>query len=102
YVFSIHTCGGLPTEPGTMQGDAYFCNEENDELYEAQLAEYDPEARAGIIHELQETLYREAAVNVLSIPNIVEAYRTDQLAGIQLETAEGALIRGQVGYGAWS
>ena len=101
YVFSIHTCGGLPTEPGTMQGDAYFCNEEYDELYEAQLEEYDPEARAEIIHELQEILYREAVVNVLSYPNIMEAYRTDQIADIQLEPAEGGNIWGQDGYWAW-
>src|SRR5699024_554166 len=101
YVFSIHTCGGLPTEPGTMQGDAYFCNEEYDELYEAQLAEYDPEARAGIIHELQEILYEEAMVNVLTYPNIMEAYRTDQIADIQFEPAEGGNIWGQDGYWAW-
>ena len=101
YVFSIHTCGGLPTEPGTMQGDAYFCDEEYDELYEAQLAEYDPEARAEIIHGLQEILYREAVVNVLSYPNIMEAYRTDQIADIQLEPAEGGNIWGQDGYWAW-
>lgn len=101
YVFSIHTCDGLPTEPGTMQGDAYFCDEEYDELYEAQLAEYDHQARAEIIHDLQEVLYREAVVNVLSYPNIMEAYRTDQIADIQLEPAEGGNIWGQDGYWAW-
>ncbi|WP_160051615.1 ABC transporter substrate-binding protein [Nocardiopsis sp. FR26] len=101
YVLSIHTCGALPVEPGTMQGDAYFCDEEYDELYEAQLAEYDRDARAEIIHRLQEVLHREAVVNVLAYPNIVEAYRTDQIASIQYEPAEGGNIWGQDGYWAW-
>ena len=101
YVFSIHTCGALPTEPGTMQGDAYFCDEEYDELYEAQLSEYDRDARADLIHRLQEVLYREAVVNVLTYPNIMEAYRTDHIETIRLEPAEGGNIWGQDGYWAW-
>ncbi|MFD6949411.1 ABC transporter substrate-binding protein [Nocardiopsis sp. TSRI0078] len=101
YVLSIHTCGALPTEPGTMQGDAYFCDEEYDELYEAQLAEYDRPARAELVHRLQEVLYREAVVNVLAYPDIMEAYRTDQIASIQYEPAEGGNIWGQEGYWAW-
>ena len=101
YVFSIHTCGALPTEPGTMQGDAYFCDEEYDELYQAQLAEYDRDTRAELVHRLQEVLYREAVVNVLAYPNIMEAYRTDQIASIQYEPTEGGNIWGQDGYWAW-
>lgn len=101
YVFSIHTCDALPTEPGTMQGDAYFCNEEYDELYDAQLSEYDHEARAEIVHQMQEILYEEAVVNVLAYPNIMEAYRTDHIESIQLEPTEGGNIWGQDGYWAW-
>ncbi|MBR8740663.1 ABC transporter substrate-binding protein [Nocardiopsis sp. MG754419] len=101
YVFSIHTCDALPTEPGTMQGDAYFCDEEYDELYQEQLGEYDREARAEIIHRLQEVLYREAVVNVLTYPNIMEAYRTDHVESLQLEPTEGGNIWGQDGYWAW-
>ncbi|MEU3308035.1 ABC transporter substrate-binding protein [Nocardiopsis sp. NPDC055551] len=101
YVFSIHTCDALPTEPGTMQGDAYFCDEEYDELYEAQLSEYDHEARAEIVHQMQEILYEEAVVNVLAYPNIMEAYRTDHIESIQLEPTEGGNIWGQDGYWAW-
>lgn len=104
YVFSIHTCDGLPTEPGTMQGDAYFCDEEYDELYEAQLEEHeDRDQRAEHVHRMQEILYDEAVVNVLSYPNIMEAYRTDQISDIQLEPADGGNIWGQDGYWAfWS
>ncbi len=104
YVFSIHTCDGLPTEPGTMQGDAYFCNEEYDELYDAQFEEHeDRDQRAEHVHRMQEILYDEAVVNVLSYPNIMEAYRTDQISDIQLEPADGGNIWGQDGYWAfWS
>ncbi|WP_017598762.1 ABC transporter substrate-binding protein [Nocardiopsis lucentensis] len=101
YVLGIHTCGALPEEPGTMQGDAYFCDEEYDELYAAQLAEYDRPTRAGIIHELQEVLYREAVVNVLAYPNIMEAYRSDQVSDIQIQPDPGGNIWGQDGYWAW-
>ena len=101
YVFSIHTCGALPVEPGTMQGDAYFCDEEYDRLYEAQLAEYDRAARAEIVHELQEVLYTEAVVNVLAYPNILEAYRTDHVAALQVQPDPGGNIWGQDGYWAW-
>src|SRR5690625_2665096 len=102
YVLSIHTCDGLPTEPGTMQGDAYFCDEEYDELYEAQLAEHEDKGqRAEHIHRMQQILYEEAVVNVLTYPNIMEAYRTDQIADIQFEPAEGGNIWGQDGYWAW-
>jgi peptide/nickel transport system substrate-binding protein len=101
YVFSIHTCGALPVEPGTMQGDAYFCDEEYDRLYEAQLAEYDRAARAETVHELQEVLYTQAVVNVLAYPNIMEAYRTDHVASLQVQPDPGGNIWGQDGYWAW-
>ncbi|MGW8531912.1 MULTISPECIES: ABC transporter substrate-binding protein [Nocardiopsidaceae] len=103
YVFSIHTCDALPEEPGSMQGDAYFCDEEYDELYRAQLAEYDRTARAEIIHDLQRVLYEEAVVNVLAYPDIREAYRTDQITDMQIQPDPGGNIWGQDGYWAfWS
>lgn len=103
YVFGIHTCDALPTEKGTMQGDAYFCNEEYDELYADQLREYDRETRAGIIHDLQRILYEEAVVNVMTYPDIREAYRTDHIEEGTLLTqpAEGGNIWGQDGYWAF-
>ncbi|MDE3720002.1 ABC transporter substrate-binding protein [Nocardiopsis sp. N85] len=103
YVFGIHTCDALPTEPGTMQGDAYFCDEEYDGLYADQLREYDRGARAEIIHDLQRVLYEEAVVNVLTYPDIREAYRTDHVREGTLLTqpAEGGNIWGQDGYWAF-
>ncbi|MFW6639046.1 ABC transporter substrate-binding protein [Nocardiopsis algeriensis] len=105
YVLGIHTCDALPLEPGTMQGDAYFCDEEYDELYEAQLREYDPGRRAEIVRDLQRILHREAVVNVLAYPDIREAYRTDHIdpSSVQVQPDPGGNIWGQDGYWAlWS
>ena len=103
YVLGIHTCDALPAEPGTMQGDAYFCDEEYDALYARQLREYDRDARAGIIHDLQRILYEEAVVNVMAYPDIREAYRTDliQEGTLLTQPAEGGNIWGQDGYWAF-
>ncbi|WP_046472081.1 ABC transporter substrate-binding protein [Allosalinactinospora lopnorensis] len=102
YVLSLHTCDALPETPGSMRGDAYFCNEEYDELYERQFSEYeDADARKETIGEMQRILYDEAVVNTLTYPNALEAYRTDQIADIQTQPAEGGLIWGQDGYWAW-
>ncbi|RNL82137.1 ABC transporter substrate-binding protein [Halostreptopolyspora alba] len=101
-VLGIHTCDALPTEPGTMRGDAYFCDEEYDELYEKQLAEFDdPDRRASHIRDMQAILYEEAVVNVLTYPNAIEAYRSDQIADIQVQPDPGGNIWGQDGYWSW-
>ncbi|WP_067970943.1 ABC transporter substrate-binding protein [Nocardiopsis trehalosi] len=101
YVLGIHTCDALPEEPGTMRSDAYFCNEEYDELYERQLATYDdPEARADIVKEMQAILYDEAVVNVLTYSNTLEAYRSDQMSDVQVQPDPGGNIWGQDGH--WS
>lgn len=101
-VLGIHTCDALPTEPGTMRGDAYFCNEGYDELYDKQLAEFDdPDQRASHIRDMQAILYEEAVVNVLTYPNAVEAYRSDQIADIQVQPDPGGNIWAQDGYWSW-
>ncbi len=101
-VLGIHTCDALPTEPGSMRGDAYFCDEEYDELYEKQLTEFDdPEQRAQHVRDMQAILYDEAVVNVLTYPNEVEAYRSDQIADIQVQPEPGGNIWGQDGYWSW-
>ncbi|GAB3205458.1 ABC transporter substrate-binding protein [Marinactinospora endophytica] len=100
YVLGIHTCDALPVEPGTMRSDSYFCNEDYDELYRRQIAEYDPQERANLVKEMQQILYEEAVVNVLVYPNTLEAYRSDQIASIQVQPDPGGNIWGQDGY--WS
>ncbi|NYI95008.1 peptide/nickel transport system substrate-binding protein [Streptomonospora nanhaiensis] len=103
YVLGIHTCDALPVERGTMRTDAYFCDEEYDRLYEQQLANYDdPEGRAEQIRQMQEILYEEAVVNVLTYADVLEAYRTDQISDIQVQPDPGGNIWGQDGHWAWT
>ncbi|GAA1748168.1 ABC transporter substrate-binding protein [Streptomonospora arabica] len=103
YVLGIHTCGALPTEPGTMRSDAYFCDKDYDRLYEQQLAAYDdPEGRAATVKKMQEILYEEAVVNVLTYADTLEAYRSDQIASIQVQPDPGGNIWGQDGHWSWS
>ncbi|WP_017541123.1 ABC transporter substrate-binding protein [Nocardiopsis halophila] len=103
YVLGIHTCDALPEEPGTMRGDAYFCNEEYDELYERQLAEWeDPEQRAEYIKQMQAVLYEEAVVNVVTYANTMEAYRSDQIASTQVQPDPGGNLWGQDGHWSFS
>ncbi|TDQ52444.1 ABC transporter substrate-binding protein [Actinorugispora endophytica] len=101
YVLGIHTCDALPEEPGSMRGDAYFCDEEYDEYYAAQLAEYDPAARADIVADMQRLLYTEAVVNVLVYADMLEAYRSDQISDIRTQPARGGNLWAQDGYWSW-
>ncbi|GAA3735753.1 ABC transporter substrate-binding protein [Salinactinospora qingdaonensis] len=101
YVLGIHTCDALPTEPGAMRSDAYFCDEEYDRLYAQQLAEYDPATRAELIQRMQRILYQEAVVNVLTYPDMLEAYRSDHIAAIQVQPEPGGNIAHQDGYWSW-
>ncbi|WP_017559909.1 ABC transporter substrate-binding protein [Nocardiopsis baichengensis] len=103
YVLGIHTCDALPEEPGTMRGDAYFCDEEYDELYERQLAEWeDPGQRAEYIKQMQAVLYEEAVVNVVTYANTMEAYRSDQIASTQVQPDPGGNLWGQDGHWSFS
>ncbi|MDA2807910.1 ABC transporter substrate-binding protein [Nocardiopsis suaedae] len=103
YVLGIHTCDALPEEPGTMRGDAYFCNEEYDELYDKQLAAWDdPDQRAEYIKQMQAVLYDEAVVNVVTYANTMEAYRSDQISSMQVQPDPGGNLWGQDGHWSFS
>ncbi|WP_460860855.1 ABC transporter substrate-binding protein [Nocardiopsis coralliicola] len=103
YVLGIHTCDALPEEPGTMRGDAYFCNEEYDKLYAEQLAAYDDHGkRAEIVKEMQAILYDEAVVDVLTYADVLEGLRTDQVASMQAQPVEGGNYWGQDGHWSFS
>ncbi|TQN32112.1 peptide/nickel transport system substrate-binding protein [Haloactinospora alba] len=103
FVLGIHTCDALPETPGTMRGDAYFCDEEYDELYEKQLREYeDEEQRAEYVADMQRILYDEAVVNTLAYPDAIEAYRSDQIGSIQVQPEPDGNIWGQDGHWSWT
>ncbi|WP_309063154.1 ABC transporter substrate-binding protein [Streptomyces sp.] len=102
FVLSIHTCAALPATPkDTGATDNFICDEKYDELYARQLAEYDPEKRAGIVKQLQSRLYDLGYMNVMAYPNAVEAYRTDQIESITTMPAKAGNIYGQDGYWSW-
>ncbi|APU14845.1 MULTISPECIES: ABC transporter substrate-binding protein [Actinoalloteichus] len=99
YVLGIQTCGQRPGEDGTGgTTDAFFCDEEFDDLYAAQLAEFDPEARRALVADMQELFYEQSSSMTLFYENALEAYRSDRFEGFQLQPDPGGVIREQNGY----
>lgn len=102
FVLSIHTCGALPATPKeTGATDNFICDKTYDSLYARQLAEYDPARRADLVKRMESRLYDLGYMNVMAYPNAVEAYRTDQIAGIRTMPAKAGNIYGQDGYWSW-
>ncbi|CAL9434812.1 Periplasmic dipeptide transport protein [Streptomyces sp. enrichment culture] len=102
FVLSIHTCAALPATPeDTGATDNFICDGTYDDLYARQLAEYDPDKRAGLVKQLQSRLYDLGYMNVMAYPNAVEAYRTDQIASIETMPRAAGNIYGQDGYWSW-
>ncbi|MGW1902588.1 ABC transporter substrate-binding protein [Streptomyces hirsutus] len=102
FVLSIHTCGALPATPeDTGATDNFICDKKYDGLYAQQLAEYDPAERANIVQQMQSRLYDLGYMNVMTYPNAVEAYRTDQIESITTMPSEAGNIYGQDGYWGW-
>ncbi|MEU9576711.1 ABC transporter substrate-binding protein [Streptomyces chilikensis] len=102
FVLSIHTCDALPaTKEDVGATDNFICDKKYDELYERQLAEYDPAKRADLVKQMQSHLYDLGYMNVMAYPNAVEAYRSDQIKSITTMPAEAGNIYGQDGYWSW-
>ncbi|WP_079179139.1 ABC transporter substrate-binding protein [Streptomyces humi] len=102
YVLSIHTCAALPATPkDTGPTDNFVCDRTYDDLYDRQLAEYDPAKRATVVKQLESRLYDLGYMNVMAYPNAVEAYRTDQIASIETMPEAAGNIYGQDGYWSW-
>ncbi|GAA4783679.1 ABC transporter substrate-binding protein [Streptomyces ziwulingensis] len=102
FVLSIHTCAALPaTKEDTGTTDNFICDRQYDELYARQLAEYDPDRRAELVKRMQSRLYDLGYMNVMAYPNVLEAYRTDQVASLRTMPENGGNIFGQDGYWSW-
>lgn len=102
FVLSIHTCAALPATPkDTGATDNFICDRKYDELYERQLAEYDPDERASLVRQMESRLYDLGYMNVMAYPNAVEAYRTDHIESITTMPAKAGNIYGQDGYWSW-
>ncbi|NDL59297.1 ABC transporter substrate-binding protein [Phytoactinopolyspora mesophila] len=93
-----HTCDRLPAEPEpTDLTFAFYCNEEYDALFEAQLAESDLEARSEILREMQQLLYLEAPSIQMYYENQLEAYNSDRWGNFGTQPSAGGMIREQQG-----
>lgn len=102
FVLSIHTCAALPATPeDTGATDNFICDKKYDDLYDQQLAEYDPAKRANIVKQMESRLYDTGYMNVMAYPNAVEAYRTDQIKSIRTMPEDAGNIFGQDGYWSW-
>ncbi|MER7854642.1 ABC transporter substrate-binding protein [Streptomyces rhizosphaericola] len=102
FVLSIHTCAALPAKAKESAAtDNFICDKQYDELYQKQLAEYDPAKRAELVRQLESRLYDTGYMNVMAYPNAVEAYRTDHIASITTMPSDGGNIYGQDGYWSW-
>lgn len=101
YVLSIQTCAARPTAAGQSgSSDAFFCDPQYDQLYQAQESTFDSTARATIIDQMQQILYQQAPVVTLAYPNSLEAYRSDRFAPFTVQPQPGGAITNQNGY--WS
>ena len=102
FVLSLQTCAGRPSAPGgSFSGDNFVCDPAYDQLYAAQIAEYDPAARAGIVKRMEAQLYDDRYINVLYYPNTLEAYRSDVISSMQMQPQPRGIYDGQDGYWSW-
>ncbi|WP_243060908.1 ABC transporter substrate-binding protein [Nocardioides sp. SR21] len=60
--------------------DTWYSNPEYDALFEAQQVEMDQDARAEMVHEMQQILYEDAPYLVTAYDTIGEAFRSDRFA----------------------
>jgi peptide/nickel transport system substrate-binding protein len=80
YLLSIQTCGVLPDDNG--QGgntDAFFCNKNYDKLYALQQTQFDQNARANTIRQMQSILYDANVDIMLYYKDGLSAVRTDKI-----------------------
>ena len=102
FVLSLQTCAGRPATPGgSFSGDDFVCDPSYDQLYAAQISEYDPAARARIVKKMEAQLYDDRYVNVLYYPNTLEAYRSDVIASMEMQPQPHGIYDGQDGYWSW-
>ena len=85
----------------SFAGDNFVCDQTYDQLYAAQISEYDAAARASVIKQMQAQLSGDRYVNVLYYPNTLEAYRSDAIASMQMQPQPNGIYDGQDGYWSW-
>ncbi|GAA1991706.1 ABC transporter substrate-binding protein [Catenulispora subtropica] len=104
YVLSIQLCDERPKAAGkSFAGDDFICDKDYDALYQKQITEYDPAARADDVKQMEQKLYSDAYINVLYYANALEAYRSDVIGSWDKQPQPEGAYWGQDGYWAfWS
>jgi peptide/nickel transport system substrate-binding protein len=85
-ILSYMTCG----QRGSWS-DSWYCNEEYDELYAAQNAETDDDARAEMVKRMQEIFFYDSPYIITAYSAIGEAARTDRFACFQPQPDPGGV-----------
>ncbi len=92
FMLSTMTTAQQPVDPTdqTKWGDAFWCNDEYDQMYLDQQTAVDPEERQAIIHDMQEMLYYYCPYVVLYYPNGLYAFNTERYTNFpDMETYPG-------------
>jgi peptide/nickel transport system substrate-binding protein len=69
------------TNQCAVWSDTCYSNPEYDALYKEQQTTIDPIARRGLVHQMQQIIYRDSPEIVLWYPNSFEAWRSDRWTG---------------------
>jgi peptide/nickel transport system substrate-binding protein len=77
--------------------DSWYCNDEFDELYQAQNAEVDDEKRIETIKQMQEIIFRDSPYLVTAYTKYGQALRTDRFACFQPQPDPGGVLLVQYG-----
>jgi peptide/nickel transport system substrate-binding protein len=103
--------GGDPYDPGILlnlltssaiggSSDSFYANPEYDRLYDQQSGEFDVAARKAIVEQMIAVSQRDLPYLVLTVDPLLQAYRTDKLAGVEQSCPkpDGDIICDQVSY----
>ncbi|HWM11124.1 MAG TPA: ABC transporter substrate-binding protein [Solirubrobacteraceae bacterium] len=103
--------GGDPYDPGILlnllttsaiggSSDSFYANPEYDRLYQQQSGEFDVAARKEIVRQMIEVSQRDLPYLVLTVDPILQAYRTDRVAGVEQSCPkpDGDILCDQVSY----
>jgi len=71
--------------------DSWYCDDEYDALYQQQHVEMDDTARAEMVQQMQDLLYRDAPYLVTAYSSIGEAFRSDRFACFQPQPDPGGI-----------
>jgi peptide/nickel transport system substrate-binding protein len=90
----------LTTKAIGNSSDSFYANAEYDRLYDEQSGEFDQAKRKEIVKRMLAISQRDLPYLVLSVDPILQAYRSDRLAGVQQSCPQpdGDIMCEQVSY----